>query len=88
MIRVVRSKVSKAPEDNYTEAACDGCGAVCPESRVLRTRGDESAEAAHKEAQEHGWKERLVKEGTRRRRMMSWTVELLCPACQEKGAEE
>jgi hypothetical protein len=41
MIRTVRSKASKAPEDNYTEAVCDVCKAPIEGSRVRGVRGDE-----------------------------------------------
>jgi hypothetical protein len=80
MIREVRSKVSKTPEDNYTEAVCDGCEAVCPESRLLGRRGIKAANEAYQLAIEHGYAKRHVAD--KKRRKMSWIIHILCPECQ------
>jgi hypothetical protein len=85
MIRAVRNKVSRAPEDNYTEAACDCCEAVCAESRVPGGTGIKAAEDAEALARAAGWVERQVRD--KRRRKMVWIVRLICPACQAEFAE-
>lgn len=83
MIREVRSKVSKAPEDNYTEAVCDVCQKACPESRLSGRRGIKAADDAETIAHRHGYVDRQVRNSKGRR--FIFTAELLCPECQTKN---
>jgi hypothetical protein len=80
VIQQHRNKASKAPEDNFVVAACDGCEAHCPESKLPGRRGDKAREEAHRAALVAGWKERHI-ERKRGRRLVTY-VELLCPKCQ------
>lgn len=79
MILEVRNKASKAPEDNYTIAACDRCMTRCEPSRLPGRKGIGAANEAERLALVDGWKEKHVQ--NKGQRGMSWTVELLCPAC-------
>lgn len=81
MILAVRSKSSKAPEKNYSVAACDGCEAECPGSRQPGQTGNKGLDAACKAAKATpGWTEMLTPVRSGRKRS-AWTVELLCPKC-------
>jgi hypothetical protein len=86
MILTVRSKVSKLPKDNYSVAACDGCERRCAKSKQKGQTGDKGRDAAIKAAHAIGWKDHLEADTNRRRRKMSWIVQLLCPKCQAKKA--
>ena len=67
--------------DRSAVAMCDLCHAECRESVVIGKAGTRAADEAERLAKEAGWQERLTKVTNPRRRRMTWTVELLCPAC-------
>jgi hypothetical protein len=72
----------------YTVAVCDLCKSTCPESRLPGRHGVKAADEAEAAAKAAGWAERLTKDDNPRRRRLSWTVELLCPACQASTITE
>jgi hypothetical protein len=81
VIRVVKSKVFEGQV--RCEAACDGCGLICGESR--RDGGDDEAcDSAVKAAVGAGWKE--VFETTRKtpRHRFVTAVNLYCMDCQSR----